>query len=74
MDDKVDELYQRHFQETMASLALYKGENNPKNEPRCYSSALLILKYLERISDHACYVGDSITCIVTGSSSQRLQP
>jgi phosphate uptake regulator len=29
---------------------------------------------LERISDHACYVGDSITYIVTGSSSQRLQP
>ena len=39
--------------------------------PRCYVSALLILRYLERISDHACYIGDSVHYIVTGVSSPR---
>ena len=32
---------------------------------------ILILKYLERISDHACYVGDSVNYIVTGTSRPR---
>ena len=27
--------------------------------------------YLERISDHACYVGDSVNYIVTGVSRPR---
>jgi phosphate transport system protein len=38
---------------------------------RCYISALLILRYLERISDHACYIGDSVYYIVTGNSNPR---
>jgi phosphate transport system protein len=41
------------------------------HHPRCYISALLLLLYLERISDHACYIGDSINYIVTGYSSPR---
>jgi phosphate transport system protein len=41
------------------------------SDPRCYVSALLILRYLERISDHACYIGDSVHYIRTGTSSPR---
>jgi phosphate transport system protein len=68
MDDKVDNLYRKY---------LYKAVSPQKNlqeqilEPRCYVSALLILRYLERISDHGCYIGDSVHYIVTGSSSPR---
>ena len=40
-------------------------------DPRCAISALLILRYLERIADHACYIGDSVYYIVTGQSSPR---
>jgi phosphate transport system protein len=29
------------------------------------------LRYLERISDHACYIGDSVYYIVTGNSNPR---
>jgi phosphate transport system protein len=31
----------------------------------------LIMRYLERIADHACYIGDSVHFIVTGQSSPR---
>jgi phosphate transport system protein len=41
------------------------------SDPHCYVSALLILRYLERISDHACYIGDSVHYIRTGTSSPR---
>jgi len=29
----------------------------------------LVLRYLERIADHACYIGDSVVYIVTGSKA-----
>jgi phosphate uptake regulator len=56
MDDKVDGLYRKYLHD-----AIYLITNLQKqiSEPRCYVSALLILRYLERISDHAFYVGDS---------------
>jgi phosphate transport system protein len=68
MDDKVDELYRKYLHD-----AIYPQTNLQKHfsEPRCYVSALLILRYLERISDHACYVGDSVYYIVTGTSRPR---
>ncbi|HYZ95668.1 MAG TPA: PhoU domain-containing protein, partial [Nitrososphaeraceae archaeon] len=40
-------------------------------DPRCALSALLVMRYLERIADHACYIGDSVYFIVTGQSSPR---
>ena len=46
-------------------------ENPEETNPKCYGSAILILKYLERISDHDCYVGDSVNYIVTGTSRRR---
>lgn len=68
MDDKVDGLYRKYLHD-----AIYPQANLQKHilEPRCYVSALLILRYLERISDHACYVGDSVYYIVTGTSRPR---
>jgi phosphate transport system protein len=68
MDDKVDELYRKYLHD-----AIYPQTNLQKqiSEPRCYVSALLILRYLERISDHACYVGDSVYYIVTGTLRPR---
>ena len=68
MDNTVDALYRRYLRE-----AITPHEKTDKRfaDPRCYISALLILRYLERISDHACYIGDSVHYIVTGESSPR---
>ena len=68
MDDKVDELYRKYLQEAISPQS---NEQKQISEPRCYISALLILRYLERISDHACYVGDSVYYIITGTSRPR---
>ena len=69
MDDTVDELYWKYLRK-----AITPSRNEEKTgvmTRRCHASALLILKYLERISDHACYVGDSVNYIVTGVSRAR---
>jgi phosphate transport system protein len=68
MDDKVDELYRKYLQEAISPRT---NEHKQISEPRCFISALLILRYLERISDHACYVGDSVYYIITGTSRPR---
>jgi phosphate transport system protein len=65
MDDSVDSIFRNY---------LKKAITQPKTsnfEPRCYVSALLILRYLERISDHACYISDSVYYVVTGDPSPR---
>jgi phosphate transport system protein len=67
MDDTVDALYRKYLRETV-SLQPDAEKNIP---PRCYVSALLILRYLERIADHACYIGDSVYYITTGRSNPR---
>lgn len=78
MDDTVDTLYRKYLrdiitpsQEQQNEKRLTDSNNNNNNNPRCYISALLILRYLERISDHACYIGDSVHYVVTGVSSPR---
>lgn len=68
MDDKVDELYRKYLHEAISHQT---NEQKQISEPRCYISSLLILRYLERISDHACYVGDSVYYIITGTSRPR---
>jgi phosphate transport system protein len=70
MDDTVDILYRKYLREVIMPTNR-KDMNEMLKEPRCYISMLLILRYLERIADHACYVGDSIHYIVTGASSPR---
>jgi phosphate transport system protein len=75
MDNIVDTLYRKYLRDIIGSSQ--KQQQNNKlpseynNSPHCYISALLILRYLERISDHACYIGDSVHYIVTGVSSPR---
>jgi phosphate transport system protein len=68
MDDTVDALYRKYLRE---AITPYEKIDKTSFDPRCYVSALLILRYLERISDHACYIGDSVHYIVTGTSSPR---
>jgi len=68
MDDTVDALYRKYLRELIDQQ---NDVNKRETDARCYISALLILRYLERISDHACYISDSIHYIVTGRSSPR---
>ena len=68
MDDTVDTLYRKYLREVIAQQT---DQDKTGTDPHCYISALLILRYLERISDHACYISDSIHYIVTGRSSPR---
>jgi len=70
MDDTVDALYRKHLREAITPNTK-KGTNDLVSDPRCYVSTLLILRYLERMADHACYIGDSVNYIVTGTSSPR---
>jgi phosphate transport system protein len=68
MDNTVDALYRKYLRE---AISLHEKTDKRFADPRCYISALLILRYLERISDHACYIADSVHYIVTGESSPR---
>jgi phosphate transport system protein len=68
MDDTVDTLYRKYLREI---ITVKTNQDRNFADPRCYISSLLILRYLERISDHACYIGDSVHYIVTGMSSPR---
>jgi phosphate transport system protein len=68
MDDTVDTLYRKYLREI---ITVKTNQDRNFADPRCYISSLLILRYLERISDHACYIGDSVHYIVTGVSSPR---
>jgi phosphate transport system protein len=68
MDNTVDTLYRKYLREI---ITLKSDQDKRYTEPRCYISALLILRYLERISDHACYIADSVHYIATGVSSPR---
>jgi phosphate transport system protein len=68
MDNVVDVQYRKYIHDAIA-----RQEENPNQNKdlRCYISTSLILRYLERISDHACYIADSVVYIATGSSSPR---
>jgi phosphate transport system protein len=70
MDDTVDALYRKYLREVITPTTK-KGTNDMLKDPRCYLSTLLILRYLERIADHACYIADSVHYIVTAASSPR---
>jgi phosphate transport system protein len=56
MDDAVDDSYRKN-------LKLMMGGSS---DLKCSLSATLILRYLERIADHATYIGESVVYIVTG--------
>jgi phosphate transport system protein len=67
MDDSVDALYRSYLRLILTPSRV----NYEYSEVRCLISALLILRYLERISDHACYISDCVHYIVTADSSPR---
>jgi phosphate transport system protein len=72
MDDTVDALYRKYVNEIINPQEHHNNKREYMDKTlRCYISALLILRYLERISDHACYIGDSVYYIVTGNSNPR---
>ncbi|HEY7756754.1 MAG TPA: phosphate uptake regulator PhoU [Nitrososphaeraceae archaeon] len=66
LDDSVDSMFRNYLKK-----ALTQTKGRKRIEPRCYASTLLILRYLERISDHACYIGDVVNYVVTGDPSPR---
>lgn len=57
MDDFVDSKYREHIRRVVSGSHQSIG---------CALSATLILRYLERMADHATYIGDSVVYIVTG--------
>ncbi len=67
MEDYVDIIYKKSIREY--AKIIYLDNTYPDN--RCNISSALILKYLERISDHSCYIADSVNYIVTGITSPR---
>ena len=72
LDDTVDALYRKYVNEIINPQEHHNNKKEYMDKTlRCYISTLLILRYLERISDHACYIGDSVYYIVTGNSNPR---
>jgi phosphate transport system protein len=54
-EDLVDKYYNKHLPTLI----------NSKNT-KCALADALVLRYLERIADHAAFIGESVTYIVTG--------
>lgn len=67
MDDSVDAYYRNYLRKVLTQ----PKNGMPVSDPKCYVSALLILRYLERISDHACYIGDCVHYTITGELTPR---
>jgi phosphate transport system protein len=57
-DDMVDKLYLDNMRRITKEKAV---------SVKCALASTLVLRYLERIADHACYIGDSVIYIVTAS-------
>jgi len=66
-ENVVDILYRK----SLRDFAKIVNLNNEYPDNRCNISSTLILKYLERISDHASYIADCVNYIKTGQSSPR---
>lgn len=62
MDSVIDNLY--------LSYVKAAAENKDK-DIRCIIAGTLILRYLERIADHATYIADSIAYIKSGAKASR---
>jgi len=71
MDDSVDSIYRNFLRKTFKLDSEGLSTTITINDMKCYMSTLLILRYLERISDHACYIGDCVHYIVTGDPTPR---
>ncbi len=62
MDDVVDNIYLDFVK---------KSAQVPEGSLKCFLSGTLILRYLERIADHATYVGETVLYIVSGERAAR---
>ena len=62
MDDVVDNIYLDFVK---------KSAQVPEGNLKCFVSGTLILRYLERIADHATYVGETVLYIVSGERAAR---
>jgi phosphate transport system protein len=56
-DDQVDRMY----------IDQIRRISKTNDQIKCALASTLVMRYLERIADHACYIGDSVIYIVTGS-------
>ncbi len=63
MDDVVDEIYLNFAKKVIST---------PESNLKCSLSGTLILRYLERIADHATYIGESISYILSGRRTPRM--
>jgi phosphate transport system protein len=62
MDNVVDEIYRNY---------LRKLSKETSGDMKCYISGTLVLRYLERIADHAEDVGEAVAYTVTGKRASR---
>jgi phosphate transport system protein len=61
MEKQVDSLYRSYLDKLITTTATTE----------CTISSLLVVRYLERIADHATYIGESIVYLVTGEKMLR---
>lgn len=59
-DDQVDKTYLDYNRQLSKA---------PSIQIRCALASALVLRYLERIADHACYIGDSVVYITTATKT-----
>jgi phosphate transport system protein len=57
IEKQVDEMYFKYLDNLISE---------PSTVNKCIISSVLVVRYLERIADHATYIGESIVYIVTG--------
>jgi phosphate transport system protein len=57
-DDMVDKMYFSYMKKITRDKTV---------SVKCALASTLVMRYLERIADHACYIGDSVVYIVTAS-------
>jgi phosphate transport system protein len=57
-DDEVDKVYIDYMKQVSDSKSI---------SLRCALASTLVLRYLERIADHACYIADSVVYITTAN-------
>ncbi|MGA8903819.1 MAG: PhoU domain-containing protein [Candidatus Bathyarchaeia archaeon] len=57
-DDQVDKMYLDYMKRITRDKTI---------SVKCALASTLVMRYLERIADHACYIGDSVIYIVTAS-------
>lgn len=56
-ENKVDNIYSKYFDRLVKKAPAAS---------KCTISSVLVVRYLERIGDHATYIGESIVYVATG--------